>query len=251
MEKIALEYGWKKIIKMIDFDFPRGIIAGNRMEHFFSNLLNKKKFSDLDIPLTVVATDINTGEEVLINSGLVSKAILASSALPGIFTPKKYNNQQLVDGTLVNPLPVQTALNLGAEMVIAIDVSSPIKSVDCLHGLQRYSHSLLKNICQIPYVNSIVSPIEISKKLKRIIPKGFCTAADGLKIRRNNEEKIKLIPNGKNVILIKPYVKHIHWRDFHRVQKCIDLGSKAITDSVIADIKESTINLKKSIKKYA
>ncbi|MCZ2846295.1 MAG: patatin-like phospholipase family protein [Candidatus Bathyarchaeota archaeon] len=54
----------------------------------------------------MVTTDINTGEEALISNGLVSKAVLASSALPGIFTPIRFNNQWLVDGALVNPLPI-------------------------------------------------------------------------------------------------------------------------------------------------
>ncbi|MEA2022363.1 MAG: patatin-like phospholipase family protein [Candidatus Caldatribacteriota bacterium] len=243
MEKIALEYGWKKIIKMIDFGFPRGIIAGNKMESFFSFLFKQKQFSELDIPLTVVTANINTGEEVLINNGLVSEAVLASSALPGIFAPIRYNNQWLADGALVNPLPIQTALDLGAEMVIAIDVSSPIRSVNYLNGIKRCSHGLLKNVCQIPYVNSVVSPIKISKKLRHIIPEGFYTAADGLRIRENNEERINFITDNKNVVLVKPKVENIHWRDFHRVQKCIDLGVEAITDSVARDIKKLSVNL--------
>ncbi|MCZ2846294.1 MAG: hypothetical protein O2U61_07380 [Candidatus Bathyarchaeota archaeon] len=128
-------------------------------------------------------------------------------------------------------------MDLGAEMVIAIDVSSPIKSVNYLSGFQRHLHSLFKNICQMSYVNSVVSPIEISKKLRHIIPKGFYTAADGLKIRENNEEKIKLIPNDKNVVLVKPKVEHIHWRDFHRVQRCIEKGYEAVNCSMLYKIR--------------
>lgn len=249
MEKIALEFGWRKIIKMMDIGFPRGIINGNKMERFFSYLFKQKRFSELDIPLTVVTTDIKTGKEVLIDDGLVSEAVMASSALPGIFTPKRLNNKWLVDGALVNPLPIQTALDLGAEMVIAIDVSFPIKSVSYLKGFQRHSHSLLKNICQIPGVNSIVSPIEISKKLKYIIPEGFYTAADGLRIRESNEEKINFVSNAKKVILIKPKVEKIHWRDFHRVQRCIDLGTEAMSDSIASDIKKLSIGINRSKEK--
>jgi len=249
MEKIALEFGWRKIIKMMDIGFPRGIINGNKMERFFSFLFKQKRFSELDIPLTVVTTDHTTGEEVLINDGLVSEAVMASSALPGIFSPKKFNEQWLMDGALVNPLPIQTALDLGADVVIAIDVSCPIKSVKYLNGFQRHSSSLFKNICQIPGVNSIVSPGRFSKKMKYIIPEGFYTASNGLRIRESNEEKINNIPNAKNVILIKPKVEKIHWRDFHRVQRCIDLGTEAMSDSIASDIKKLSIGINRSKEK--
>lgn len=236
MERIAYEYGWKKLIKMMDSGFPNGIIAGKKIERFFSFLVKHKKFSELDIPLTVVTTNIQTGEEILINQGLVSEAVFASSALPGIFNPKRINDQWLVDGALVNPLPIQTALDLGAEMVIAVDVSSPIKSVKYLNGLQNYSRNILKNVCQLPYVNGLVSPMEISKKMKYVIPKGFYTASNGLRIRENNKEKINFIPKVGNIVLIKPKVEHIHWRDFHKAQRIIDKGFEAVNCSVLDNI---------------
>jgi len=67
LEKIALDTGWIKILKMIDIAPPKGIFAGNKLERFFSVLTQQKHFSELRVPLTVVATDIKTGEEVLIN----------------------------------------------------------------------------------------------------------------------------------------------------------------------------------------
>ena len=89
----------------------------------------------------------------------------------------------------------------------------------------------------MPYVNSVVSPIEISKKLRHIIPEGFNTAADGLRIRENNKEKIKLIPNDKNVVLVKTKVEHIHWRDFPHIQRCIEKGYEAVNCSMLDKIR--------------
>ncbi len=242
LEKIALEIGWIKLLKMIDVAPPKGIFAGNKLERFFSILTQQKHFSELRVPLTVVATDIETGEEVLINKGPVSKAILASSAFPGIFAPVEIDNRWLVDGVLVNPLPIQTAFDMGAEIVIAVDVSSSVDNVNYLIALKRYSKYILQNIGQIPYVNSVVFPKGISNKFQRIIPAGFNIIGNALKVVENNQDKIAFIPDDVNVAIIRPRVENIRWRDFHRAQRCIKLGAEAVNPSVLNDIKSLSLD---------
>ena len=242
LEKIALETGWIKLLKMIDVAPPKGIFAGNKLERFFSVLTQQKHFSELKVPLTVVATDIETGEEVLINKGPVSKAILASSAFPGIFAPVEIDNRWLVDGVLVNPLPIQTAFDMGADIVIAVDVSSSVDNVNYLIALKRYSKYILQNIGQIPYVNSVVFPKGISNKFQRIIPAGFNIIGNALKVIENNKDKIAFIPNDGNVAIIRPRVENIRWRNFHCAQKCIDLGAEAVNPSVLNDIKSLSLD---------
>ncbi len=244
LEKIALETGWIKLLKMIDVAPPKGIFAGNKLERFFSVLTLQKHFSELRVPLTVVATDIETGEEVLINKGPVSKAILASSAFPGIFAPVEIDNRWLVDGVLVNPLPIQTAFDMGADIVIAVDVSSSTDNVNYLIALKRYSKYILQNIGQIPYVNSVVFPKGISNKFQRIIPAGFNIIGNALKVIENNQDKIASIPNDSNVAIIRPRVENIRWRDFHHAQRCIELGVEAVNHSVLNDIKNLSFNYK-------
>jgi len=242
LEKIALETGWMKLLKMIDVAPPKGIFAGNKLERFFSVLTRQKHFSELKVPLTVVATDIKTGEEVLINKGSVSKAILASSAFPGIFAPVEIDNRWLVDGVLVNPLPIQTAFDMGADIVIAVDVSSSTDNVNYLIALKRYSKYILQNIGQIPYVNSVVFPKGISNGFQRIIPAGFNIVGNALKFAKNNQDKIVLIPNEGNVAIIRPRVENIRWRDFHCAQRCIKLGAEAVDHSVLNDIKSLSLD---------
>lgn len=242
LEKIALETGWIKILKMIDIAPPKGIFAGNKLERFFSVLTQQKHFSELKIPLTVVTTDIETGEEVLINKGSVSKAMLASSAFPGIFAPVEIDNRWLVDGVLVNPLPIQTAFDMGADIVIAVDVSSSTDNINHLIALKRYSKNILQNICQIPYVNGVVSYKGISNKFQRIIPAGFNIVGNALKVMENNQDKMVYIPNDENVAIIRPRVQNINWRDFHSAQRCIELGAEAVDHSVLNDIKKLSFN---------
>ena len=244
LEKIALETGWIKLLKMIDVAPPKGIFAGNKLERFFSVLTREKHFSELKVPLTVVATDIETGEEVLINKGSVSKAILASSAFPGIFAPVEIDNRWLVDGVLVNPLPIQTAFDMGADIVIAVDVSSSIDNVKYLIALKRYSKNILQNIGQIPYVNGVVSPKGIFNKFQRIIPAGFNIIGNALKVVENNQDKMVFIPNDGNVAIIRPRVDNIHGRDFYRIQRCIKLGAEAVDHSILNDIKNLSFNYK-------
>lgn len=244
LEKIALETGWIKLLKMIDVAPPKGIFAGNKLERFFSVLTQQKHFSELKVPLTVVATDIETGEEVLINKGSVSKAILASSAFPGIFAPVEINNRWLVDGVLVNPLPIQTAFDMGADIVIAVDVSSSTDNINYLITLKRYSKYILQNIGQIPYINSVVFPKGISNKFRCMIPEGFNIIRNALKFVENNQDKIVFIPNEDNLIIIKPKVENIRWRDFHCAQRCIELGAEAVDSSILNDIKNLSLNYK-------
>jgi len=244
LEKIALETGWIKILKMIDIAPPKGIFAGNKLERFFSVLTQQKHFSELTVPLTLVATDIETGEEVLINKGSVSKAILASSAFPGIFAPVEINNRWLVDGVLINPLPIQTAFDMGADIVIAVDVSSSTDNINYLIALKRYSKYILRNIGQIPYVNSVVFPKGISNRFQRIIPAGFNIVGNALKLAENNQDKMVSIPNNGNVAIIRPRVENIRWRDFHCAQRCIELGAEAVNPSVLNDIKNLSFNYK-------
>jgi NTE family protein len=83
------------------------------------------RFRDLPIPFAAVATDIASGREVVLRKGLVWKAAKASATVPGIFPPAKNRDKTLVDGGLVNPVPGQTVRDMGADVVIAVDLMSP------------------------------------------------------------------------------------------------------------------------------
>src|SRR4030042_2474090 len=102
----ALDPHWKKI-PMIDPSFPKtGFIKGRKIKNLLSSFLGgNTKFTDLIIPFACVATDIDTGEEVVINSGSVSDALRASISVPGIFTVVKREGRYLVDGGLTHPGP--------------------------------------------------------------------------------------------------------------------------------------------------
>ena len=109
--------------QLFDLAVPKmGLIRGHRLEALLRLLTKDKDFSQLDIPLFVVAVDIEKGEKVVINEGSVAEAVRASIAIPGIFAPKRWRDRLLVDGAVLERVPVGVARKCGADIVIAVDV---------------------------------------------------------------------------------------------------------------------------------
>ncbi len=103
-----------------------GFVRGNRLLETFHSHFGEPRFSDLKLPFAAVATDLETGHEVWLREGPVAEAIRASISLPGLFAPMYYNGRWLVDGGLVNPVPVSLARALGAHRVIAVSLNEGI-----------------------------------------------------------------------------------------------------------------------------
>ncbi|MDD3726279.1 MAG: patatin-like phospholipase family protein [Candidatus Ratteibacteria bacterium] len=126
---------------------PKGVIAGQKLIIALNNILlpvlSVDNFDHLPIPFRAVATDLVTGERVDISSGNLTKAIMASMAIPGIFAPVEINNRTLVDGGIVANLAIETARELGAERIIAVDVSSPLATKDELKTLVDVTKQVL------------------------------------------------------------------------------------------------------------
>lgn len=108
----------------LDFTIPKmGFIAGNRIKELIRIFTHGRNIEDLDIPVRVVATEITTGEKVVFQEGPIADAVRASISIPGIFVPEKYNGKLLVDGGVVDRVPVSVVEEMGADIIIAVDVS--------------------------------------------------------------------------------------------------------------------------------
>ena len=108
-----------------DWTLPdRGVIRGEALQNFVNNALGNRPIEKLPRLLGVVATDLHTGEMIVFRRGNVGMAVRASSSVPGVFQPVRIGNREYVDGGLVSPVPVKVARDLGAEVVIAVDISS-------------------------------------------------------------------------------------------------------------------------------
>ncbi len=115
---------WRSLASLADPVLPHeGLMRGERLLAYFERLFKGRTFAELDLPLAVVAVDLNTGQEVVLREGSVAQAVRATMALPGIFVPVEAEGRRLADGGLLNNLPVGVARQMGAGVAIAVDVS--------------------------------------------------------------------------------------------------------------------------------
>lgn len=117
---------WNNVVSLMDISLRSGLIRGDRLMDFFERKFADRDFSELGIPFACVATDLRNGREVWLREGSVSDAVRASIALPGLLTPVVHDGRLLVDGGLVNPVPVSLCRAMGADVVIAVDLGSDL-----------------------------------------------------------------------------------------------------------------------------
>jgi NTE family protein len=125
LEEVALSIKMSKTLFMLDSTFPHsGLISGDHIEKMLNQFaLKDKTFDDLSIYFAAVATDVESGAKVILNQGKVVDAVRASIAIPGIFTPVKYGDYYLVDGGVVDPVPVDVVQMMGADIIIAVSLA--------------------------------------------------------------------------------------------------------------------------------
>lgn len=124
MEQIANETDWQLLLSLIDPSWGQGLIEGEKVKSFIERHLGDVNFEELDIPFSVLATDMRTGDPVVLNEGNVVNAIRASISLPLVFKPVELDGRLLSDGGLSRPVPVDTVQQMGADVVLAVNLFS-------------------------------------------------------------------------------------------------------------------------------
>jgi len=114
---------WQEVIGMLDLKMGGGLIEGDRLMEFFRSHFRDEGIAQLPRAFGCVATELATGREVWLREGSVTESVRASIALPGLFTPALLDGRLLVDGGLVNPVPVSLCRAMGADVVIAVDLN--------------------------------------------------------------------------------------------------------------------------------
>ncbi|MCF7873321.1 MAG: patatin-like phospholipase family protein [Candidatus Omnitrophica bacterium] len=183
------------------------ITDGIKIKEIINKLINSKKFSQTKIKFACTAIDINWGKEVLFTKGFLADAIFASISIPGVFPPIKQDGKLLVDGGIINMVPVEVAQRLGADITIAIDASLDIKPTEFKHGhdiLFRTEMIKEKEIGELKMKSAdiIIRP-DVGgyswarfSKINSLIKKGEVAANDKL-------AEIKKVIEGKNSLLNK------------------------------------------------
>ena len=124
LESWALSLHWKGVVGLLDLGLRGGLIKGDRLLNMYQGKFVECQFSELALPFAAVATDLATGKELWLREGKVSDAVRASCTVPGLFQPVWLDGRYVVDGSVVNPIPVSLCRAMGAEVIIAVDLGS-------------------------------------------------------------------------------------------------------------------------------
>jgi NTE family protein len=123
LERWVTGLGWTTVLRLMDLSLRGGLIRGQRLFTLFRTTFEDRDIAELPVPFGAIATELASGREVWLRQGSVLDAVRASCSIPGLFTPVLRNDTLLVDGGLVNPVPVSMCRALGADLVIAVDLS--------------------------------------------------------------------------------------------------------------------------------
>ncbi|MBU0671518.1 MAG: patatin-like phospholipase family protein [Candidatus Margulisbacteria bacterium] len=192
IEEIALRIKWGQIFRIAFF--RPGFISGEAVKDLIIKYIGDLNFSDLKIPLSIVAADIKSGEPIVISRGKTARAVAASAAVPGIVAPEEIGGHFLVDGGLGDNLPIDTAKGMGANYVVAVDVvpSKPIHSMPkdpfqmygrafdiVMHKMSREQRKKA-NILIEPNIEEDIWQLDLHKA-KRLIAAGEAAALKALR----------------------------------------------------------------------
>ena len=221
-----------------------GLIGGSKLAAQLETAIGPTLIEDLPIKFATVATEVRTGHEIWLTHGRMVDAIRASYALPGIFSPVLVGDRWLVDGALVNPVPVSAARALGAEIVIAANLSSDVFT----HSTTIYSHGAAADapeqiIEPAPPKRGFGKLFSAERTMKREFfggggrPGISSVMVDAFNIMQDRITRARLAGDPPD-LLITPRVGQIGWFDFHRASDLISFGARA-AERAIESIQEA------------
>jgi NTE family protein len=238
LRKYVLQMDGKKIFSYFDIVLPRsGLLDGTKkLRELFLMHTDVQKFSELKIPVMMVATDLETGQKVVLKSGNILDALRASMSMPGLFAPARVKNRWLVDGGLVDPVPVSVARAIGADIVIAVDLSSGTISKQ-KRRMQKFrsektpveqdenKNELIRKLSEY-YENaesSFKNKINDLFKKEEATPDIIETVTTSINIMQDRITRINLAVTPPDV-LIQPHLGELKLLDFDQVEHTIEEG---------------------------
>jgi NTE family protein len=229
-----------------------GLIGGARLTARLEASLGQIRIEELPLKFASVATEVRTGHEIWLTHGRLVDAMRASYALPGIFAPMLVGDRWLVDGALVNPVPVSTARALGAEIVIAANLSNDVFG----HSITIFSHGTPSDAQEEvveapPPKRGFGKFFSAERTVKRELfsaagrPGVMTVMTDAFNIMQDRITRARLAGDPPD-LLISPRVGQIGWFDFHRANDLIAHGTRAADRAVEAIVEAIEILSPKS-----
>ncbi|MGH8690399.1 MAG: patatin-like phospholipase RssA [Burkholderiales bacterium] len=225
LEKWVTGLAWTTVVRLMDLTWRGGLIRGTRLFTLFRTIFEDRDIAELPMPYGAVATELHSGREVWLRQGKVLEAVRASCAMPGLLTPVVRDGAVLVDGGLVNPVPVSMCRALGADLVVAVDLSwgklgpyrqdreREVAPREVPGWLDRLAASWLK------------PKVKVQEDLK--IPSIFNVFMTSLDIVEVRVARSRLAGEPADVLLT-PLLPDFATMDFHRAEEAIKEGRAAV-----------------------
>lgn len=234
LEDFARTLTPRRVFSLLDLRLGgSGLVGGERLARLIVSHLDDLRIEDLPRPFTAVATELSTGHEVWLDTGRLVEALRASYALPGIFEPVRRGRRVLVDGALVNPVPVSVCRARGAELVIAVNLAS-----------DTFSHGTVVQSLETEATSPGEAPSTAPRHglLHRFFgPGGDVPGLSGVMMESFNiiQDRItrSRLAGDPPDVMIAPRLGHIGLFDFHRAEEAIAAGVAA-ADRALSEIVE-------------
>jgi NTE family protein len=239
LETWARSLSVRSVLGYLDISLSgSSLIRGSHLAHRLEASLTNRRIEDLAIRFAAIATEFNTGHEIWLTRGRLADALRASYALPGIFPPVWIGGRWLMDGALVNPVPVSAARALGARLVIAVNLNSDLfgrGTIIASHGsddVDDIAHAAAAT-------NGFRSVFHRDRLLRRKIvgrrghPGIMTLMIEAFNVMQDRITRARLAGDPPD-ILISPRLGTIGWFDFHRAEDAIKIGAEAAEKSINA-----------------
>jgi NTE family protein len=247
LKRYVIEMDGESMFTFSDFTFIKsGFLDGDKkLKELFCMHSDKKDFEDLEIPLKVVAADMHCGDQVILYSGDLLKALRASMSYPGLFAPVYHKSRWLVDGGVVDPVPVGVARAMGADIVIAVNLDSELIShkrhqkAEDVPEIKSPSvrNEFLKNLIYRYEAAEILirNRLELQKKKEATPPGTWQVINASIQIMQDRITRANLAVNPPN-ILITPRLGDLKLLGYDQVEHAIEEGYIA-TQNKVNDIR--------------
>jgi NTE family protein len=235
MEELALSVDMKRLVSLADIARPTtAFVNGARVGEFIHDLVGGKTFADLGIPFECVAVDVTNGQSVVLRERDLASAIRASVSTPVIFAPVERDGRLLVDGAVLNPVPVDVAWDMGADTVVAVtNLGIPRSAV------LTFSNDLPEGAIEVGWVKRAGLPeIVYSRVLAAVMdtlrsPSVFQLASGSIDLMQRELSEAQL---GAADLVIAPRIDDVAYYSFYEAEKMIAAGEKA-AETAVDDIR--------------
>lgn len=246
-------FDWKKTVSFFDVVLPKsGLIDGAKVDELVRHHIHADAVEDLPMPFAAVATDLASGEEVVLRDGDVIEAVRASISVPGIFTPVRRDGRLLVDGGLTDPVPVSAARALGADYVIAVDLNHEIvagknlkplrpqaaPARDGVNGFARWAEEqrrALRDLKAWLFAHVPGGGAQLARwaSAEEPTPNVFEVLLASINIMETRITQTRLRLERPD-LLIRPPLGHIRFLEFSRAEEIIEIGYSSTRDMLAA-----------------